>query len=340
MRPRCSVRKSCSVAAWAPGHQRPRLGAGTDLGLLGREGGGHLREEFLSDGCVDEQGLEGVARAGSLALRVEHDLFGHREVGLRVDVDVADAGVVLDDGDLGVIDHRLDEAGSAAGDDDVDDAAQGAEGGHGFAVGEGQERDGLGGQAGGAQAGRERLRQRDVRVDRLAAAAEHAAVAGLQAEGGGVDGDVGTRFEDDGDEADRDAAADDAQAVGAGPILGDFADRVGELRDGFTGDRDVLKAGVVETQAVGHRVREALGLGGSEILDVGLEDDGFVGAEGLGGGAQGGVTDGGRGEGEGARGLLGRAGDLRHALEEVANFFCSEKRVQSFLQSASSSRTF
>ena len=127
------------------GHQRPRLGAGADLGLLGRQGGGHLREEFLSDGGVDEQRLEGVAGAGALALRVEHDLFGHREVGLRVDVDVADAGVVLDDGDLGGVDHRLDEARAAAGDDDVDDAAEGSERRHGFAVGEGKQRNGFGG---------------------------------------------------------------------------------------------------------------------------------------------------------------------------------------------------
>ena len=117
---------------------------------------------------------------------------------------------MLDDGDLGGVDHRLDEAGAAAGNDDVDDATEGAEGRDGFAVREGKERDGFGGQASGAQAGRERLRQRDIRVNRFAAAAEHATVAGLQTEGGGVDGDVRARFEDDGNEADGDAAANDA----------------------------------------------------------------------------------------------------------------------------------
>ena len=91
-----------------------------------------------------------------------------------------------------------------------------------------------------AQAGGEGFREGEIGVDRFAAAAEYAAVAGLQTEGGGVDGDVGTRFEDDRDEADRDAAADDAQAVGAGPILGDFPDGIREFSHVFTGHGDIF----------------------------------------------------------------------------------------------------
>ena len=53
-----------------------------------------------------------------------------------MDVDVTDTRIVLDDGDLRGIHHRLDQTGAAPRDDDVNNPAEGAEGRNSFTVGE------------------------------------------------------------------------------------------------------------------------------------------------------------------------------------------------------------
>jgi len=113
----------------------------------------------------------------------------------------------------------------------------------------------------------------------------------MQAKRGGVDGDVGARFEDDRDEPDGDAAPDDLQAVRALPGFGDFADGVGEFRHVFAGDGNRLEPAVVEPEPIGQRRREAFGLRGGEVLGVGRQDGGLSGPEGLRRGAQGLVAD-------------------------------------------------
>ncbi len=64
-----------------------------------------------------------------------------------------------------------------------------------------------------------------LRVDGLGAAAQDGGVAGLEAEHGGVAGDVGTRFVDDADDADGHAHLPQLQAVGPGPFGEDLRRR-------------------------------------------------------------------------------------------------------------------
>jgi len=77
----------------------------------GQEGGGNVP--------VDQTDLGGIADGGAAGLGIVHDGQGLVEVGVAVDVEVADAGPGLDAGDLGLIHAGLDEGGPAAGDEQV-----------------------------------------------------------------------------------------------------------------------------------------------------------------------------------------------------------------------------
>ena len=90
-------------------------------------------------------------------------------------------------------------------------------------------------------------------MEAFAAAAQDGGVAGLQAEDGAVDGDVGARLVDDADDADRHAEFAEAQAVGARDVFQDIPDRIGqgndladglgELREAFFGEREAVNFG-------------------------------------------------------------------------------------------------
>ncbi len=95
-------------------------GIAADLDTVGTEQVGERGAEDLRDVRVDEHGLDGVADAGFLALAIDDDVRRHVEVAALVDVDVADAVVVLDDGHAGHADDALDEALAAARDDEVE----------------------------------------------------------------------------------------------------------------------------------------------------------------------------------------------------------------------------
>ena len=77
------------------------------------------RQHRGRDGLRDEQGLHRVAGAVALGLRVLDDGERLGRVGARVDVDVADAVEVLDDGHARLLRDALDEALAAARHDHV-----------------------------------------------------------------------------------------------------------------------------------------------------------------------------------------------------------------------------
>jgi len=83
----------------------------------------------------------------------------------------------------------------------------------------GDELDGVGGEAGGGKRGGDERGEGGVGVEAFLAAAEDGGVAGLQAENGAVDGDVGAGLVDDADDADGHADLADVEAVGAGGFL-------------------------------------------------------------------------------------------------------------------------
>ena len=97
------------------------------------------------------------------------------------------------------------------------------------------------------------------------------AIAGFQAERGAIDGDVGARFVDDADHADRHAEPADLESVGAHSAVeflahgigegGDLPDTLGDLGDAVGGER----------QAVDLCARQVVRLGCRLILRIGGE---------------------------------------------------------------------
>ena len=78
------------------------------------------RQELAGDVGMHEQRLGRVADAHALALAVDHDLAGHVEIGGRVDVHVAVAVEVFDDGHLGFGGDAANQAFAAARNRQVD----------------------------------------------------------------------------------------------------------------------------------------------------------------------------------------------------------------------------
>ncbi len=106
-------------------------------------------------------------------------------------------------------------------------------------------------------------------MQRLGAAAQHHGVAALQAEPGGIGGDVGAGFEDDADHPEGNAHPADLDAVGAPPHAGHLADRVGEQRDLAQAIGHRPDAPLVEGQAIDHRRRQAALAGRGQVKLVG-----------------------------------------------------------------------
>ncbi len=259
------------------------------------EGGGDAGEDFCGDVLVNQQAFFGVAEGHAVDLGGDGDLEGHVEVGHLVDVDVADAAIVFDDGDGGLFDDATDESFAAAGDDEVDEGfavgvadAAGGECADGGAVGGLDELDGVGGDAGVCEALLEDFGDGFVGVDGFLAAAQDARVARFQADAGGIGGDVGPGLKNDGDDADGDAAFFDAEAVGAvvgfdglsdGVGLGgDFAEALGHGGDFFFGESEAGEEGAGDAVFLG--LGEILGVFGDEVMLVGEEGVGdFVEGE-------------------------------------------------------------
>ena len=156
----------------------------------------------------------------------------HREVGARVDVDVAVARRGVDHRHRRDRAERLLQALAAARDDQVDDAVLGRELGQLLAAAAGDERE----RARRAARRPRRPPPRPRRAPRWSARAEDEPrstirVAGLQAQRGGVDRDVRPRLVDDGDDAERDAHLAHVEPVGQPAAVDDLADRVGQRGD-------------------------------------------------------------------------------------------------------------
>jgi hypothetical protein len=109
-------------------------------------------------------------------------------------------------------------------------------------------------------------------VDGLRASPEHDGVSGLEAEAGGVDRHVRTRFVDDADHAQGNPDAPDDQPVRPPPGLHDGADGVREFGDLFQPPGHFLDPLVVQGQPVHHGRRELLLFGGLKVLPVGVFD--------------------------------------------------------------------
>jgi hypothetical protein len=191
------------------------------------------------------------------------------------------------------------------------------QGGERGAIGGGNELDRIGGQLGVGERLLHQRGERTVGVEALAAAAEDAGVAGLQAEDGAVDGDVGARLVDDADDADGHAYLAESQAVGARDVFEDIPDRIGQGNDLADGLGELREAFFGERQAVNFRRREARGVGREEILLVGGEKFGGFLLQQSGQFEQRGVLCGGRRDRKHERRGAGALRDLRDGLGEI-----------------------
>ena len=126
----------------------------------------------------------------------------------------------------------------------------------------------------------------DVRAQSARRAPQQGHVARLEADAGGVAGDVGTVLVDDRDHSEWHAHPLDPQPVRPSPTFDHLTDRIGEGGDvaqalGHAGD-PLLG----QTQAVERTRLHALCPGGIEVRGVGVEDLGGALAEQVGGGEQ------------------------------------------------------
>jgi hypothetical protein len=114
-----------------------------DLTVFINEGIDGFGEKVGGDVAVDEEVLDGVAYAGSAAFGGDRNFAGEVEVSFRIDVEVADALVVLDDGDATVFGDKSYEGLAASWNDAVDEFVELEQVVEGFAVGGGNEEDGV-----------------------------------------------------------------------------------------------------------------------------------------------------------------------------------------------------
>ena len=111
-----------------------------------------------------------------------------------------------------------------------------------------------------------------VGVDRLLAAAEDDGVAALDAERGGVDGDVGPALVDHEDDAERHADLADLQAVRPPAATDDLADGVGKAATSSSDLGHLVDPAGIQRQAIdGRRVQPQLG-SRRHVASIGLEN--------------------------------------------------------------------
>ena len=270
-------------------------GAGGVVGVEGHspgpQGGRGVGQEGPGGAAVHQEGLGGVAHAHALGLGVDDDRHGGGDVGGGVGVDVAVATAGLDDGHRGLLDDGPDEPGAAARDEDVDEAAGPHERGGPRPAGGVDGGDQVSRQGGVGQGPAQDVHNGGVGLLGGAPAAQHDGVAGLQGQGGHVDGHVGARLVDHAHHAQGNAHAAHPQAVGQGAAVDDLADRVGQARDLAQGVGDGPDALGRQGQAVDQARSHARGAGALQVGPVGGQDARGRLHEMVGHGAQPGVLD-------------------------------------------------
>ena len=247
-----------------------RLGAAGDAAALFEQSLAHLGQKLGGYLSVHKQLLERVAGGGTRQLGVADDLDSHVLICGLVDVEVAIAAGAGDDGHRRVFEHEFFESVAAARNDDVDIFALAEQLGGAFARHVVDEADRVRRNALALQCLGDRAIDALVAADRLFAAAEHDRVAALETERRDVGGDVGASLVYDADHAQRDADFVDLQAVGARPLRGDLADRVGQIGNVVDALRHILDPLFGQREPVFHALAKRVGVG--DILGVRRQD--------------------------------------------------------------------
>ena len=124
---------------------------------------------------------------------------------------------------------------------------------------------GIGRQAGAGQAFLDDFCERLVAMDRFRAAAQYRRIATLDAQAGGVDGDVRPRLVNNADDAERHAHLADLDAARTVFHVRDFTDRICQRDNLFKSFRHCADGLVRQRQAVQHGGCEAAGERGVEV---------------------------------------------------------------------------
>jgi hypothetical protein len=228
---------------------------------------------------VHEQRLGRIAGAQLLRLGVVDDGERHLQIGRGVDVDVAVAVEVLDDRHLRFAGDALDQPLAAARNDHVDGFRRGDQVADDGPIGRRHELHRVARQAGVDERRLHQRRQRQVRLQRLRAAAQDAGVAALDGERRGLDGHVGPALVDHGEDAERHPHAADLDPARLLAQVGDGADRVGHGGDLLAALRHGLDACRIEAEPFQQRRGEPGLARRIEVLAVGAHQRCGGGAE-------------------------------------------------------------
>jgi hypothetical protein len=182
---------------------------------------------------------------------------------------VTHAVEVLDDGHLRLARDAFDQALSAARHDDVDVPVVRDQMPDRGPVRRRDELHGVFRQAGGAQAALHARGDRLVAAHRFGAAAQDRRVARLEAEAGRIGSDVGPRFVDDADDAERHAHAADLDAGRTVSEIGDLAHGIGQRGDGLEPAAIAAMPSASSVKPVDEGVVVTIGDGRGDILRIG-----------------------------------------------------------------------
>ena len=266
---------------------RHRIGIAAQL-AIGAHRIGELRDEGFGHCAVDDHAFGRAAHAGPAQLGVADHLDRLVEIGGGVDIAVTIAVEVEQRGHAGLVADQFDQPASAARDHQIDEFIGLEQRSDGVAVGRADRLHRILGQAGSFQPGAHAIDDHARRIAAFAAAAQDHRIARFEAERAGVGADIGARFVNHADHADRHGDAFDGEAVG--PLerrqlaadgvgqFGDFLQRAGHARDPLLGQAQT--------------VDEAFGLAAFDalyILCIGFEQVGRAVAQRLRGFAQRGV---------------------------------------------------
>ena len=225
---------------------------------------------------MDQHRFHRIAHAGALALAVFDDLESGIEVGSLIHIHVADAFVMLDHRDGGLLHHRADQPFAAAGDDKVDERIHLEHHGDSSVVRERDQLHRTGRHTGGNPGIRDTFCQRHIGLERFRTAAEDHGITGLETETGGIHGHVGTGFKDEPDHPDRHGNFIDPDPVGAfhrGKHMPDRIFQCGHITECIRDSLDTVRG---QQEAVQHGTGHTFCPAPFHIFRVGGEDR-FVG---------------------------------------------------------------
>ena len=252
-------------------HDLARSVVAAQLDALVAENPGERRQHLVGDAARHQQRLHCVAGAEALGLGVVGDADGLLDVGFVVDIDMAHAVEVLDHRDARFLHDALDQALAAARHENIHILVHVQQFADRRAVGGFDHLHRGCGEPRGCEAFVHACSDRLIGMDRFRAAAQDRGISRFEAQPRSVRCDVGARFVNNRDHAERHAHAADLDARGLLLEFTDLTDGIGQLGDlpqaiGHAGD-----GFFGESEAVDQR-RIEFGIAcGVEVLRIGVE---------------------------------------------------------------------